>query len=219
MQGSGSESITYEANTWNNSRNNNKNGAVSIRVRPIWYQMLGYVLPLLAVTALSGICTQASAATNAAAALPSIVILPFGFFDFALDERPGVVDSLQRWTADLSDQIGQGLSKSGKFRVIGNAAIGPGLRKLAGEYSHPTNCRSCMIALGKTAGAKYVLIGSVHKLSNLLTWVRVDVDDVRTGKLVDYLDLKIDGGDNAIMYRRIARSMTHSVEQNAALTH
>ncbi len=67
--------------------------------------------------------------------------------------------------------------------------------------------------MAKRAGADVVLIGQVRTLSNLITFLDVQVDDVRTGRVLHVISMRADGADSNAMWRNIARNMAGDVER------
>jgi hypothetical protein len=173
---------------------------------------------LLLIILLSMTSAAAWAGTAPNHAKPSLVVIPFDLFDFSLDQRPVTVNALNRWVHDLPLWIKQDLSKSGDLRIIDEAGLRPDLQKLAGDYAHPTACRSCMIELGEQAHADYVLVGQVHKLSNLITYFQIQVDDVHTGRVAYHIDSRADGADNTAMWHHNAHRIAEEIQQSGSLT-
>lgn len=156
---------------------------------------------VFALACLVGLCAPAYPAS--AAARPSIMVLPFDFFDGSADQRPAALDAQTRLLSALPDQVNQALQDGGNFRVITSRAVRSALQKLQGEYAYPTLCGECMLKLGAEAGADYVVVGQVRKVSNLIIYLQAEVDGVRTHQVVDQVLLEVKA-DNPTMLRRAA---------------
>lgn len=50
------------------------------------------------------------------------------------------------------------------------------------SIANPGKCYGCDVRFGKTLGADYVVVGAVHKISNLIVSMNLFVRDVRTGE-------------------------------------
>ncbi|MEM8702542.1 MAG: DUF3280 domain-containing protein [Pseudomonadota bacterium] len=61
--------------------------------------------------------------------------------------------------------------------------LAPIENKLA-NISNPGQCYGCDIRFGSTLGADYVVVGAVHKISNLIVSMNLFVRDVRNGETV-----------------------------------
>ncbi|MEJ2644742.1 MAG: DUF2380 domain-containing protein [Gammaproteobacteria bacterium] len=167
---------------------------------------------------LTGLSAAPCAAPAPKAAGTTVLIVPFDLFDFSLDERPRTVRDLHRWVHELPSQLRRDLSASGRFQVIATRRIRGEWRKLTDSYAHPTTCPSCMVDLGRHAGADYVVVGQVRKLSNLITYYQVQIDRVSTGQTVYQQDSRADGADSDAMWRHIADNVASGIEHSDALS-
>ena len=147
----------------------------------------------------------------------TILVLPFDLYDYSLDQRPATVVPLRRWASRLADHVAANLSHGGSLRTLGGAKAVAALRRVRTDYPHPTACRACMISIARRTGAAVVVIGQVHKLSNLITYFDVQVDDVRTGRVLQVINMRADGADTDDMWKHIARNLAHRVDRAAAV--
>ena len=147
---------------------------------------------------------------------PSIMVMPFDFFDASADQRPAIVVAQQRALLALPGEVDRALRAGHRWHVIDNSRVRPGLLALAGDYAHPTLCGFCMLKLGEQAGVDDVVVGQLRKVSDLIIYLQADVDDVRTHQVVDHLLLEVKA-DNANMLRRAARSLARQIDQSKAL--
>ena len=150
---------------------------------------------------------------------PTILVLPFDLYDFSLDHRAATVVPLHRWAAQLAGRVAAQMRRDGALQVLGDAGSLAALRKVQVNYSHPTACRACLIAIARHAGADLVVIGQVHKLSNLITYFDIQVDDVRSGRVVHVISMRADGADTNSMWANIAVNIAHRIEHAATLQH
>ncbi len=173
---------------------------------------------LLALGAAAG-APAASAAQAATVRRQTILVLPFDLYDFSLDRRAQTVVPLHHWAAALAGQMAGKLRHDSALRVLSDSTSIAALRKVRINYSHPTACRRCMISVARHAGARLVVIGQVHKLSNLITYFNVEIVDVHTGRVVHEINMRADGADTNSMWRHIAQNLADSVDRAIAHTH
>lgn len=175
-------------------------------------------LALAGMVLLTTLGTTPWAAPAPQPAHPTLLVVPFDLFDFALDERPRTVRDLHRWVDELPGDLRRDLSAGDRFGVIGARRIQAQWKKLKDNYAHPTTCPSCMAALGREVGADYVVVGQVRKLSNLITYYQVEVDRVSNDETVYRKNYRADGADSDAMWRRMSRGVARDIEHSKALT-
>ncbi len=173
------------------------------------------MMSLLAVAGLSA-ARGISARENPATHRQRLLVLPFDLYDYSLDRRPVTVVPLRRWAAGLAGQLAADLRQESSFRVLRGTDVTAALRKVGADYRHPTDCRACMISIAKRAGADIVVIGQVRKLSNLITFFDVQLDDVHTGRVLHVISMRADGADSNAMWRNIARNIAGDVDRVTA---
>jgi curli biogenesis system outer membrane secretion channel CsgG len=61
--------------------------------------------------------------------------------------------------------------------------LAPIAEKLA-SIANPGNCYGCDVRMARTLGADFVVVGAVHKVSNLIISMNLHVRDVLTGDVV-----------------------------------
>lgn len=166
---------------------------------------------LLALVALGG--ASGVSAKEAPAWHGRILVLPFDLYDYSLDQRPETVVPLRRWASALADHVAANLSHGGSLRSLGGAKAVAALRRVRTDYPHPTACRACMISIARRTGATVVVIGQVHKLSNLITYFDVQIDDVRTGRVLHVINMRADGADTDDMWKHIALNLADRVDR------
>lgn len=178
----------------------------------------GIAMLLLVLAGLAG-AGPVSAKGAAAGHARTILVLPFDLYDFSLDHRPSTVKPLHRWVSELAGQVAGEVRGGVSLRALGGAKAVAALRKVRETYPHATQCRSCMISIARQAGADVVVIGQVHKLSNLITYFDVDIDDVRSGRVLRSLYMRADGAYTASMWKHIANNLAHRVQHTVAGGH
>ncbi len=147
---------------------------------------------------------------------PSIMVIPFDFFDGSADQRPAIMAAQQRALMALPGEVSRELRAARRWHVIDSNRVRPGLLALAGDYAHPTLCGFCMLKLGEQADVDYVVVGQLRKVSDLIIYLQADIDDVRTHQVVDHLLLEVKA-DNANMLRRAAHSLARQINQSKVL--
>jgi Protein of unknown function (DUF2380) len=105
-----------------------------------------------------------------------IAFAGFGFTDSsgeAGDQGQAHAARLVRFKADLEAGLGQ----SGKYRVI--------LLSCRTQTCGASDAEAAELARqAKEAGAEFLLIGGIHKMSTLIMWMKADVLDVNSDKTV-----------------------------------
>lgn len=165
---------------------------------------------IFALWALLGVQGVSAQAARSAHDKP-VLIMPFDLYDYSLDHRPTTVEPLRRWVAGLAEHIARNVRHGVSLSEIGGTKALAALREVRSNYPHPTQCRSCMISIARHAGAGVVVVGQVHKLSNLITYFDVQVEDVRSGRVLHVIHMRADGADSNVMWRRIARNIAGRV--------
>jgi hypothetical protein len=148
-----------------------------------------------------------------AATPPGMVVEAFDLFDTSIDHRPIVIADQKRWLADAAADLIQKLDAGGKVAVIDTKASQQAIGSIARSYEHPSICRSCIMAAAQKLGARYVFIGSVHKVSDLIIYMRGELD--RTGDpqplMVKSMEVK---ADDQNMILRAAGAMAKAIDQH-----
>lgn len=106
--------------------------------------------------------------------------------DYEFDGDPGDATMLaerKRRMARMSDVLRTALGAAGLYRVIDSPALRAQIARVgATQYLH--RCNGCELDLARAAGARYVLIPWVFRMSQLVVTMHFEVKDVSTGKLV-----------------------------------
>ena len=174
----------------------------------------GFVVSLAgAIGGAWGVSAAATPAASTSSARPGMVIEAFDLFDTSIDHRPMVVAAQKRWLADAALRLRDRLDAAKRVTVIDSAASTRMAASIAHSYQHPSTCRSCILAEGRKFGARYVFIGSVHKVSDLIIYMRGELDRVGDRKplMVKSMEVK---ADDKTMILRAADSMAAAIERH-----
>lgn len=163
------------------------------------------MLPLRRVPLLSAAALCLLAAAPALAASPRIAVADIGFTDSSGEARDQGAEHEARRRA-LTEGIRTDIGKDGAAQSLALAC--EGACRLDAEGVEALRQRA------REAGAAFVLVGSVHKMSTLVLSMRVAVLDVASGKLVMERLLSF-RGDNDEGWRHagdfVAREVTAAV--------
>ncbi len=145
-----------------------------------------------------------------------ILIEPFDLFDTSIDHRPFVLTAQKRWLVDAAHTMRHALANDKRLSVVPGAATQRAADPALKSYQHPSTCRSCAISAARSAGAQYVFIGSIHKVSDLIIYMRGELDSVdqKTPLLVKSMEVK---ADNKTMMLRAAATMATAVNRDLRL--
>jgi hypothetical protein len=151
--------------------------------------MRRFLLPLIASLWLA-------AAAHAAPA-GGIAVLEFELNDLTLD--PANPAERER-TASIKPMLEKALAEAKLPIVPVDAAAQRAADKGVGYlFDHP----DAAAALGRAAGAKWVVVGRVHKASFLFVYFMAHVVDADTGKLVANLVVEVKGPQKALTVRGV----------------
>ncbi|MCF3947888.1 DUF3280 domain-containing protein [Acidiphilium sp. AL] len=144
---------------------------------------------------------------------PGMVIEAFDLFDTSIDHRPMVVAAQKRWLADAAARLRERLDAGKQVSVIDSAATTRMTASIAHSYQHPSTCRRCILAEAHKLGARYVFIGSVHKVSDLIIYMDGELDRVGDHKplMVRSMEVK---ADDKTMILRAADTMVAAIERH-----
>lgn len=161
------------------------------------------MIPRAALTMLAALLLEVLAVGPSLAATPGLLVQPFDLFDTSIDHRPAVIAAQKRWMNDATVEIRRQLDRGGRVHVIAAKAV-------AQPYAHPSTCRACAIAEARQVGARYVFIGSIHKVSDLIIYMRGELDRVGSGSplMVKSMEVK---ADNRTMMLRAADAMAAAI--------
>lgn len=150
------------------------------------------------------------------AAGAKILVEPFDLFDTSIDHRAFVLADQKRWLVDAVTAMRSELADNKKLTVVNGAATERATASALNSYQHPSACRSCAIDAARSAGAQYVFIGSIHKVSDLIIYMRGELDSVGHSQplMVKSMEVK---ADNKTMILRAAATMVSAINRNLLL--
>jgi uncharacterized protein DUF2380 len=126
---------------------------------------------------------------RAESAAPSIAVTELGYIDSSGELRDQHSDHARRLKSFV-ESLQDNLQSSGKFRVVSLDCPADGC---AASTTDPAE----LIAKAEKAGANYVLVGGVHKMSTLVQWAKVEILNVGTRSVVFDRLLTFRGDDDA----------------------
>ena len=133
----------------------------------------------------------------------TIAVLPFEIEDDTLAQGgPSDVAAQQRRLELVTDRVRQGLSASGRYRVVDTAPAAALIAEQRGrEALHA--CNGCELDIARALGARLVAVGWVQKVSNLIINVNLGIREVDSGRmlLIRSVDLR---GNTDESWRRAA---------------
>jgi hypothetical protein len=137
-------------------------------------------------------------------AAPTLAVSAFDYADTSGEPRDQVADHVRRVKA-LADSLRADLATSGKFRITS-------LECPASRCSAGTSDSAELIANAKKAGATYLLVGGIHKVSTLIQWAKFDILDVNTTNVV-FDRLLTFRGDNDTAWKHAERFLDREIVQ------
>lgn len=126
---------------------------------------------------------MASAMTaSQAAATPTLLVLPLSLNDTSGETPPHIREHMERLAA-LTRYLSQMLTVDDLYTVIDPTPIAPEIEKV--RATQPLDaCNGCERDLARQVHADRVLIGGVDKVSTLIGSLRLNIEDVATGRSV-----------------------------------
>jgi hypothetical protein len=115
-------------------------------------------------------------------------------FDFELDDASPAAALLGRGTASaatmdaVSREARRELAQSGRYNVIDAGEV-------AGAQRPLRNCDGCEAAVALQLGAEQSLVGVVTRVTQTDYYVRIQIRDARSGKLLDQQEANFAGGE------------------------
>jgi hypothetical protein len=126
---------------------------------------------------------------RAQTAAPALAIVALDYIDTSGEVRDQRADHARRLKAFM-ESLRSDLMASGKFRVV---ALDCPQARCPASSSPPDE----LAATAGKAGAAYVLVGGIHKMSTLVQWAKVEIVDVGTRRAVFERLLTFRGDDDA----------------------
>ncbi|CAG4919014.1 unnamed protein product [Acidocella sp. C78] len=165
---------------------------------------------VLAACALALIGPGAGGA-RAAMQRPTVFVAPFDLFDTAADQRPAIVADQHLWLRDAAARIRADLDRAGPARAIGTGETLARMKRIDADYDHPSTCASCLVAAARQAGAGFLFVGTLHRVSDLIVYMKAYLLDVRSGQELMARTFEVKS-DDQLMLDRAADRMAAAVE-------
>jgi hypothetical protein len=132
-----------------------------------------------------------------------IAIIDFDYVDTSGEVRDQT-EKHQSLVATLMEGLRTSLEQSGRFRLVSLLCDGQPCSVRAVNPSE-------LMTRARSAGAKMLLLGGIHKESTLVQWAKIDVLDVEEGKIV-YDRLLTFRGDDAYAWQRAQEFFAKDLE-------
>ncbi len=164
-------------------------------IRPL--RALPIVWALLACALFAALPSRALAQV---AEKPALAVGDFGFIDTSgepQDQRQQHDTRLAAFGAALRNDL------SGKYRIV----------RFACESRPCNEDAGAVVNEARKAGARYLLIGAIHKMSTLLGWAKVQIVDLSDEKIV-FEKLLSFRGDNDEAWRRAEQFLVDQIESS-----
>jgi Protein of unknown function (DUF2380) len=152
------------------------------------YRVLARVGPIGVLTlGLGSVPAQAEDAVKSAP-------VKIAVFDFELDDASPAAALLGRNTSSaatmdtVSREARRELAESGRYRVIDAS-------KVAAAQKPLQNCDGCEAAVALQLGAEQSLLGVVTRVTQTDYYVRIQIRDARSGKVLDQQEANFAGGE------------------------
>jgi hypothetical protein len=144
---------------------------------------------LFGVIRLACVWLLLTSADGRSADAPALAVTAPSYVDTSGEPRDQVADHARRVKL-FADSLRADLATSGKFRIT---ALDCQPSPCTAATSDPAQ----LIAEARQAGAAYLLIGGIHKMSTLVQWAKFDILDVNTQNVVFARLLTFRGDDDA----------------------
>lgn len=106
--------------------------------------------------------------------------------DYEFDGDPGdptLLAERRRRMERMTQVLRDAMRGEGQYRVVDSPQVRADIaRAKAAQYLH--RCNGCELDLARTAGARYVMIPWVFRMSQLVVTMHFEIKDVSTGALV-----------------------------------
>lgn len=141
---------------------------------------------------------------------PTLAVLPFEIEDTSGETGPP--DRHQNMLTRTTALTAEAITASNLFSAVPEAKVSAAIAEI-NSGTHLRRCNGCELDIAKHAGARYVLVGWIYKVSTLVLTLHVDMKDTATGKLV-YARVFDFRGDNERAYQHAVRTMVRSLQDS-----
>lgn len=114
----------------------------------------------------------------------------------------------------VSAELRHALDAKG-YDVIGDAATAQLTAKLVPPGTAIRSCNGCQLDIARAAGADLVVHGIVRKVSSLILWIGLVVEDVATGRVVTTARGDIRGDNETSWSRGVGWLVDHRLADHA----
>jgi len=132
---------------------------------------------LLLVAALPFVASAARGQTKTG---KKLLVLDFDIVDTSQEPVDQRADHARR-LAKMRDDVAHGLASANVYEIIDRAAVAADLDVIQTQ-TYIRTCNGCELTLGKKAGADFVLLGQVNKVSTLVMSMDVWIKSVATSE-------------------------------------
>jgi len=154
--------------------------------------IFGFLAVIATALAAAGACGLRAQAESQAQEPVALAVLDFDYLDTS-GEPADQAAIHRRRLADFMSALRRDLAASGRYRIVSlTCGAGP-----CASSAHPLEVQKA----ARAAGAKFVLIGAIHKMSTLIEWAKIDIVDEDQNRIV-FNRLLSFRGDNDEAWRR-----------------
>ncbi|MEO1112702.1 MAG: DUF3280 domain-containing protein [Pseudomonadota bacterium] len=132
------------------------------------------------IAALACMTTMSSATAEDLQPGGKVAFLGLGFVDLSTEGAYNGVRADETARLEMVEQLVEQRFLNEGLLLVDLAPIQSKLESIA----NPGQCYGCDIRFGSALGADYVVVGAVHKISNLIVSMNLYVRDVRSGETV-----------------------------------
>ncbi len=157
---------------------------------------------------LAGIVPTATAAPRA-----TVFVAPIDLFDTAADQRPSVVADQRLWLHEAAARIRADLDHAGPVKAVGTAETRARMAPINDDYDHPSTCPECLATAARKAHARFLFVGTLHRVSDLIVYLKGYLLDLRSGRELMGRTFEVKSDDH-IMLDRVADRMATAIERH-----
>lgn len=143
-----------------------------------------------------------------------LVVLDFEILDTSQEPVDQRADHARR-LARMRDDVESGLAAKGVYSIIDRAVIADDLDAIQ-KMTYVRTCNGCEFTLGRKAGADFVMLGQVNKVSTLVMSMDVWIKSVATGEMLYHqrFDFR---GDNDNSWSRTTKYVVERIARDPVM--
>ncbi|MEI9983129.1 MAG: DUF3280 domain-containing protein [Aliidongia sp.] len=158
------------------------------------------ILCALMMTAVTG--------ASGAEAPATVAVFDVQFVNASLEQTtPAETERVRALTQQLRDA----LAKSGRYKVVDLAPIKDDLA----QNADLSRCNGCELPLAKKVGASQAAVAWVHKVSNIVLDLNLEIDDTTTGKRVASGTVELKGNSDETWSRGLSYLLENRIFDKA----